>query len=140
MLPGDDFHLGLCFCPHCLTAARAAGIDAEVAHSTAADLLGHAAFAHLPDLKACLLRRNTPVTTLLEEIRAAVPRHIQRPLIAVAGTWASGGDLPALSAPSSAPTRHRWRGSSCASASCPPARPDWVRTATMGAYPELTQG
>ena len=114
-LPEDDFLLSLCFCPHCLTAAKAAGVDAETARRTTVRLLdqafarelpeaqfpdlsalGTAAFARHPDLHAYLQWRSTPVTSLIEEIGAEVPRHTQLLLIDAEGTWTSGIDLPAL--------------------------------------------
>ncbi len=115
VLAEDDFLLGLCFCPHCLTAATAAGIAAKAARRQTAALLDAAfarelpqaqfpdfpatradAFAALPDLHAYIQWRSAPVTTLMAEVRAAVPHDTQLLLIDAAGTWASGIDLPAL--------------------------------------------
>jgi hypothetical protein len=114
-LPEDDFLLSLCFCPHCLQAAQAAGIDAEAARHTAASLLdaafarevpqpqfpdfpaqGPRAFDAHPALLAYILWRPSAVTALLAEIRAAVPRTTRLLLIDAEGTWWGGVDLPAL--------------------------------------------
>lgn len=209
-LPEDDFLLSLCFCPHCLAAARQAGIDGEAARRTAARLLdaafarelpqaqfpdfpalGPQAFAAHPDLLAYLLWRPAQVTTLMARLRAAIPRSTQLLLIDAEGTWASGIDLPALLphidgilhcayhtpqarlAPLFAETRallgpdkaliagfqlfhpaSRSRDdletrlaatrphASGANFYClglvPPARLDWARSATLGAFPPLT--
>ncbi len=115
VLPEDEFLLGLCFCPHCMTAATAAGIDAEAARrSVAAHLdsafarelpvaqfpdfpaLGPDAFAPLPELHAFLRWRTTPVTSLMAALRAVVRPPVQLTLIDAEGTWASGIDLPRL--------------------------------------------
>lgn len=112
LLPEDDFLLGVCFCPHCLTAAAAAGIDAEDARRTVATHLDQAfarelpeprfagstpdAFRHLPALHAYLLWRSTPVTALIADLRAVVPGATQLLLIDAEGTQATGIDLPAL--------------------------------------------
>ena len=58
--------------------------------------MGHAAFAHLPELHAYLLWRSTPVTSLMAEIRAVVPKATTLLLIDAEGTWATGVDLPGV--------------------------------------------
>ncbi len=114
-LPEDDFLLGVCYCPYCTAAARAAGIDAEDARRTTAALLdaafarelpqaqfsdlasvGIAAFAHLPALHAYLLWRSTPVTSLIADLRRVIPKPTELMLIDAEGTAATGIDLSAL--------------------------------------------
>lgn len=115
VLPEDDFLLGVCFCPHCLTAARAAGVDADAARATVADLLdaafarelparqfpdfpaaGIAAFDAHPALAAYLRWRRDPVTTLVAAIKAVVPPPTRLLLIDFAGSWWGGVDLAAM--------------------------------------------
>ena len=116
LTPEDTFLLGLCFCPHCLAAAHAAGIPAEAARLQTVALLDAsfarelpasqvpdharldpaAAFAGLPDLCAFLAWRSTPVTSLVAALRAHVPRSTRFLLIDAEGTAAGGIDLSAL--------------------------------------------
>lgn len=115
LLPEDDFLLGLCFCPHCMAAATAAGVDAESARQTVAGMLdaafarelpvpqvkgfpaqGLAAFAPWPDLLAYLHWRPTAVTRLVAACKAVTPPGTRLLLIDAEGTWAGGVDLPAL--------------------------------------------
>jgi hypothetical protein len=101
----DDFLLGLCFCPHCMTAATQAGIPATKARQIAADLLDCAFSRELPapepapippELRAYLNWRSIPVTTLIAELRDVVPSHTRLFLIDAEGTQANGIDLPAI--------------------------------------------
>ena len=113
--PEDDFLLGLCFCSHCMAGAEAAGIPATEARQTVATLLDAAfgrdlpqpqfpdfpaqriaAFATKPALHAYLLWRSQPITSLIAEIRAAVPPTTQLLLIDAEIFWSGGIDLPAV--------------------------------------------
>ena len=115
VLPEDDFLLGLCFCRHCLARAKAAGVDAEAARTEVASLLdasfardlpkaqfpdfpaqGLAAFAGVPALHDYLLWRREPVTSLVAEIKAAVPQGVRLLLIDYEGSWWGGVDPAAL--------------------------------------------
>jgi len=114
-----DSQLGLCFCPHCVKGATAAGIDAkglkgrvagDVAAYLASDIDFPADMAEAfwladtradGDLKAFLDWRCTVVASLVGEIRAAVRKDatvavipsVNRP---TAGSWYEGSDLKAL--------------------------------------------
>jgi hypothetical protein len=114
-----DSQLGLCFCPHCLRGAKAAGIDAgrlkaRVAEDVAAYLGSDIEFpADMAeafwladtrtdgDLKAFLDWRCAVVTSLVRDIRDAVRKDatvavipsVARP---TSGAWYEGSDLPAL--------------------------------------------
>jgi hypothetical protein len=114
-----DSQLGLCFCPHCVKGATAAGIDAkrlkarvagDIAAYLASDIDFPADMAEAfwladtradSDLKALLDWRCTVVTSLVGEIRAAVRKDatvavipsVARP---TAGSWYEGSDLKAL--------------------------------------------
>lgn len=115
-----DSRLGLCFCPHCVSGAERAGIDAgrlqarirdEVEHYLASDLdfpddmadafwLADVADA---ELSAFLRWRCDVVTSLVGEIRAAVrPDATVAVIPSVArpsgGAWYEGSDLRALAA------------------------------------------
>ncbi len=113
--PEEDFLLGLCFCAHCLAGAMAAGVPAQEARQTVIALLDAAfardlplpqfpdfpaqriaAFASLPALHAYLLWRSAPITSLIAEIRAAVPPATQLLLIDAEVFWSGGIDLPAV--------------------------------------------
>jgi hypothetical protein len=114
LLAEDDFLLSLCFCPHCLTRATAAGVPARGAQAQVAGLLqaalarelpaaqfpdfparGLAAFEGLDDLAAYLRWRREPVTSLVAEIAAGVPAATQLLLIDFEGSWMGGVDLAA---------------------------------------------
>lgn len=95
---GGFSSLSLCFCPACMKAARAAGVNAQAARklvinelnrsfekaTSASDIdsfarseaeflrQGPNAFDALPDLRAYLEWRRSPVLSLLEEVRDAV--------------------------------------------------------------------
>lgn len=111
----ETFLLGLCFCPHCMADAAAAGVDAEAARQTVAGLLdaafarelpapsvpgfageGLAAFAPWPDLAAFLAWRPAAVTRLVAACKAVVHPDTRLLLIDAEGTWWGGVDLPAL--------------------------------------------
>ena len=114
-----DNLLGLCFCPHCLAGAKAAGIDAaalkarvakDISDYLASDIDFPADMADAfwladartdGELAAFLAWRCTVVTSLVAEIRAAVRKDatvavipsVARP---TAGAWYEGSDLAAL--------------------------------------------
>ncbi len=114
-----DNLLGLCFCPHCLAGAKAAGIDAAALKARVAkDISDYlASDIDFPtdmadafwladartdgELAAFLAWRCTVVTSLVAEIRAAVRKDatvavipsVARP---TAGAWYEGSDLAAL--------------------------------------------
>lgn len=115
LLPEDRFLLGLCFCDHCMTRAKAAGVPAVDARTRVRALLdaafarelpapqfpgfpasGTAAFESEPEIAAFLAWRSAPVTSLIEEIRAATPSATRLLLIDAEGSWQGGVDLPAV--------------------------------------------
>lgn len=105
LTPEDDFLLGICFCPHCLKAATAAGIPAEEARQIVTNRLNSAfsrelpAFEPLipdPALQAYLSWRSTPVTTLVVQLRSVVPPSTKLLLIDAEGTEATGISLSEL--------------------------------------------
>ncbi len=115
VLPEDDFLLGLCFCPHCLARAKAAGVDGAAAQSAVVALLDAAfarevpeaqfpdfpalgldAFAGSPALHDYLVWRREPVTSLVAEIKAVVPKGVRLLLIDYEGSWWGGVDPAAL--------------------------------------------
>lgn len=103
--PQDIFLLGLCFCTHCLRAARSVGIPAESARQQTVTLLDESFARELPDpspstfppeLQAFLAWRSSPVTSLIAQLRAVTPRATQLMLIDAEGTAAGGIHLPDL--------------------------------------------
>lgn len=110
LTPAADAMLSLCFCPACRTRAQAWGLDADRMARAAQDSL--AAFftdpaARLPDLQtdpdwtALVACRCDTVTTLVAEIRAALPAHVRLAVIPSVQTpnalcWREGSDLAAL--------------------------------------------
>jgi hypothetical protein len=114
-----DSALGLCFCPHCLKGASAAGIDAkrlksrlaeDISAYLASDLDFPADMAEAfwladtrsdGDLKLFLDWRCTVVTSLVAEIRSTVRKDatvavipsVARP---TSGAWYEGSDIAAL--------------------------------------------
>ena len=115
VLPEDDFLLGICFCPHCLARAKAAGVDGQAARMAVAGLLdaafarelpqaqfpdfpedGITAFARLPVLYDYLSWRSEPVTSLIAEIKAVVPAGVRLLLIDFEGSWWGGVDVAAV--------------------------------------------
>ena len=114
-----DSQLGLCFCPHCLKGAKAAGINAarlktqvaeDVSAYLASDLDYPADMAEAfwaadtrtdGDLKAYLDWRCTVVTSLVRDIRSAVRKDVDVAVIPsvarpTSGAWYEGSDLAAL--------------------------------------------
>lgn len=114
-----DSQLGLCFCPHCLKGAKAAGINAarlktqvaeDVSAYLASDLDYPADMAEAfwaadtrtdGDLKAYLDWRCTVVTSLVRDIRGAVRKDVDVAVIPsvarpTGGAWYEGSDLAAL--------------------------------------------
>lgn len=117
LLPEDTFLLGLCFCPHCMARADAAGVPVARARDKVRALLeaafaralpepqfphfperGMDAFAELPELHAYLLWRSEPVTSLIAEIRAAAHADTRILLIDGDGSWRGGVDLATAAA------------------------------------------
>ena len=111
--------LGLCFCRHCAEGAADAGIDVEALRARAVasietylasdvdypdDMAGAFWLADVvldPDLGAYLRWRCDVVTSLVEQVRAAVPAAVDVAIIpSVArpsgGAWYEGSDLAAL--------------------------------------------
>ncbi|GGA49585.1 hypothetical protein [Pelagibacterium lentulum] len=109
--PEDEFLLSICFCDHCMAAASAAGIDAKAARETVKTLIAAAcnravpqvqfpdfptkgieAFARYPALRAYLIWRTTPVTSLVAEIKANA--HPDSEIVAITGVedWREGMD------------------------------------------------
>ena len=114
-----DSQLGLCFCPHCLKGAKAAGINAarlktqvaeDLSAYLASDLDYPADMAEAfwaadtrtdGDLKAYLDWRCTVVTSLVRDIRGAVRKEVDVAVIPsvarpTGGAWYEGSDLAAL--------------------------------------------
>lgn len=115
LTPEDDFLLSLCFCPSCLARAGKAGVDGEAARSLVQQWIaescdravparrfpdfpasGLATFAPWPELHAFLLWRFEPVTSLVQEIRAAADPATQIVMIDLKDGWLGGCDLAAL--------------------------------------------
>jgi hypothetical protein len=117
--PWLENQLGLCFCDHCVAAAEKAGIDAKrLKAQTAADIEAYldsdidyptdmaeafwrADIAANGDLRRYLDFRNSVVTSLVAEIRAAVRKDANVAVIPsvarpTAGAWYEGSDLNAL--------------------------------------------
>lgn len=111
----DDFLLSLCFCDHCKTRAREAGVNVEAARQTVsrfiAEFCGRAipaiqfpdfpqagidAFQEHPDLHAFLAWRTEPVTSLIGEIKAAADPGTRIVLIDLKDGWLGGVDLAAV--------------------------------------------
>jgi hypothetical protein len=116
-----DNQLGLCFCPHCLSGAKRAGVRADALRAQVAeDIEAYlASDVNFPadmaeafwmadgrtdgDLKAFLDWRCSVVTSLVSEIRAAVRKDANVAIIPsvarpTAGAWYEGSDLAALAA------------------------------------------
>lgn len=117
--PWLENQLGICFCDHCVAAAEKTGIDAKrLKAQTAADIAAYldsdidyppdmaeafwrADIAADGDLRRYLDYRNTVVTSLVTEIRAAVRKDANVAVIPsvarpTAGAWYEGSDLGAL--------------------------------------------
>ena len=114
-----DSQLGLCFCDHCLAAAKAAGINAKALKAQVAnDITDYLAsdidfpadmaeafwFADTRldgELRAFLDWRCSVVTSLVAEIRASVRKDVTVAVIPsvarpTGGAWYEGSDLAAL--------------------------------------------
>lgn len=108
----DDFLLSLCFCGHCTTRARKAGVPIEGAQKIVSRFIaelceravpekqfpdfpeaGIDAFRAHPDLHAFLTWRFEPVTSLIEEIKAAADPATRIVLIDLKDAWLGGVDL-----------------------------------------------
>lgn len=115
LTPEDDFLLSLCFCPSCLARSAKAGIDGEAARRIVRQWIAESCeravparrfpdfpasgldtFAPWPALHAYLLWRFEPVTSLVEEIRAAADPDTQVVIIDLKDGWLGGCDLAAL--------------------------------------------
>ncbi|PDT36353.1 hypothetical protein CO671_12010 [Rhizobium sp. M10] len=111
----DDFLLSLCFCDHCTARAAKAGVPAESARRTVARFIaelcerdvperqfpdfpaaGIDAFRDHPDLHAYLAWRSEPVTSLIDEIKAAADPASRIVLIDLKNGWLGGVDLAAV--------------------------------------------
>lgn len=110
----DDFLLSLCFCPHCMKRAQAAGVDAHAARETVKHYItamcereipekqfpdfpaaGLAVFNEHKDLHDFLAWRSEPVTSLIAEIRQATHQDTKVVLIDLADGWLGGVDIEA---------------------------------------------
>lgn len=112
----DDYLLSLCFCPHCMVAAEAAGVDAASARATVRGLLdetlrravpvptptfvedGPEALADYPDLLAYIRWRTTPVTSLVRDLKRAANARTKVYFLSLetGAAWLSGIDLAAI--------------------------------------------
>ncbi|MBC2836667.1 hypothetical protein [Paragemmobacter straminiformis] len=108
--PAADALLGLCFCDACRQRARDWGLDADALARRAQAMLT-ALFAdgtaplpdlrHDPDWQALVACRCDTVTSLVAEVRAALPAHVRLAVIPSVQTpndlcWREGSDLAAL--------------------------------------------
>ena len=110
LLPRAQVLLGMCFCDACVAGARQAGVDATgLAHRTRAELDrffadGTEPSTDLradPDWSAFLAWRATTVASLVEEVRAAMPKDVALAIIPTTQSpnslcWIEGSDLAAL--------------------------------------------
>ncbi|MGI6854712.1 hypothetical protein [Mesorhizobium sp. 1B3] len=115
LTPEDDFLLSLCFCPSCLARSTEAGVDGEAARKLVRQWIAESCeravparrfpdfpasgldtFAPWPELHAYLLWRFEPVTSLVDEIRAATDPATQVVIIDLKDGWLGGCDLAAL--------------------------------------------
>jgi hypothetical protein len=114
--PEDDFLLSLDFCDACLERARRAGVDGEAAREATRRLIekrceqavfdpiwpdftarGPSVFeADHPEIHAYALWRFEPVTSLVREIRDAVPARTKVYMIDIDGGWRFGCDMAAI--------------------------------------------
>ncbi|MBY2935745.1 hypothetical protein [Rhizobium leguminosarum] len=111
----DDFLLSLCFCDHCTARATKAGVPVEGARGSVARFIaelckraiperqfpdfpaaGIDAFRDHPDLHAYLTWRSEPVTSLIDEIKAAADPATRIVLIDLKDGWLGGVDLAAV--------------------------------------------
>jgi hypothetical protein len=110
LLPRAQVLLGMCFCEACVAGARRAGVDAmRLAQRTRDELDRFFADGTEPttDLRAdaewsaFLNWRAASVTSLVEDVRAAVPKAVQLAVIPTTQSpnslcWIEGSDLAAL--------------------------------------------
>ncbi|HWK67823.1 MAG TPA: hypothetical protein VNS34_23100 [Rhizobiaceae bacterium] len=115
LTPEEDFLLSLCFCPSCIAGSAEAGVDGEAARKLVRQWIsesceravparrfpdfpasGLGTFAPWPELHAYLLWRFEPVTSLVEEIRAAAHPATQVVIIDLKDGWLGGCDLAPL--------------------------------------------
>ncbi|MDR3373333.1 MAG: hypothetical protein P4L98_06340 [Ancalomicrobiaceae bacterium] len=111
----DDFLMSLCFCDHCTTRAKRAGVDAEAARATVRGFIaemceretpvrrfpdfpeaGIDTFRDFSALHDYLVWRSEPVTSLIAEIRAAADPASRIVLIDLKDGWLGGVDLAAV--------------------------------------------
>ncbi|NBN77573.1 hypothetical protein GWI72_04745 [Microvirga tunisiensis] len=112
----EAFLMSVCFCPHCLERARAAGVDGEAARRAVVEILcdacerstpvsrfpefpetGLEAFRAVPALHDYLLWRREPVMSLIADARDAA--HPDTAILLVDGpsAWRGGVDLDRVS-------------------------------------------
>jgi hypothetical protein len=110
LVPRAQVLLGMCFCSACVTGARRAGIDAmRLAQRTREELDRFFAdgvepstdLQTDPEWAAFLAWRAATVTSLVGEVRAAVPKAVQLAIIPTTQSpnslcWIEGSDLVAL--------------------------------------------
>jgi hypothetical protein len=108
----DDFLLSLCFCEHCGSRARAAGVPIDEARKTVARFIaetcerevperqfldfpaaGIDAFKSWPEFHAFLRWRSEPVTSLIREIMQGADPATDIVLIDLKDGWLGGVDL-----------------------------------------------
>jgi hypothetical protein len=114
--PEDDFLLSLDFSDACLESARRAGVDGEAAREATRRLIAQrceqAVFAPIwpdftargpavfeadhPEIHAYVMWRFEPVTSLIREIREAVPPRTKVFMIDIDGGWRFGCDMKAI--------------------------------------------
>jgi len=114
--PEDDFLLSLDFSEAAMARAKKDGVDAEAARTTCRRLIaekcdqafftprwpdlteaGPGVFARdFPELHAYVVWRFDVVTSLIREVRAAVPERTQVYLLDIDGGWRFGVDLDAI--------------------------------------------
>ncbi|MBY2964775.1 hypothetical protein HF251_19100 [Rhizobium leguminosarum] len=111
----DDFLLSLCFCDHCTARATKAGVPVEGARGSVARFIaelcerviperqfpdfpaaGIDAFRDHPELHAYLTWRSEPVTSLIDEIKAAADPATRIVLIDLKDGWLGGVDLASV--------------------------------------------
>lgn len=108
----DDFLLSLCFCPACLSRAARAGVDGERARTTVRGWIAEACerpvpaprwpdfpaagldvFRPHPEVDSYVRWRFEPVTSLLQEMRAAADPASRLVLIDLKDGWLGGCDI-----------------------------------------------
>lgn len=108
----DDFLMSLCFCDHCKSRAKTAGIDIDEAQQIVKKLIaascerevpqkqfadfpraGNDAFSAYPSLYSFLNWRSEPVTSLIREIKQAADPASKIILLDLKDGWLGGVDL-----------------------------------------------